>query len=64
MSTHVKFLISTFLKSFIFVFLVMLSLVFILNILSELEFFRNIDVKPFFPIYIFNINTSFFHKSF
>ena len=57
MSTHVKFLISTFLKSFIFVFLVMLSLVFILNILSELEFFRNIDVKPFFPIYISILNS-------
>ena len=57
MSTYIKFLISTFLKSFIFVFLVMLSLVFILNILSELDFFRNIDVKPFFPIYISILNS-------
>jgi len=57
MSTYVKFLISTFLKSFIFVFLVILSLVFILNILSELDFFRNIDVKSFFPIYISILNS-------
>jgi lipopolysaccharide export system permease protein len=35
----------------------MLSLVFILNILSELDFFRNIDVKPFFPIYISILNS-------
>ena len=57
MNTYIKFLIVTFLKSFIFVFLTMLSLVLILNILSELDFFRNIDVKPFFPIYISILNS-------
>ena len=57
MSTYIKFIITTFFKSFIFVFLIIFSLVFILNILSELEFFRNIDVKPFFPIYISILNS-------
>ena len=57
MSTYIKFIIATFFKSFIFVFLIIFSLVFILNILSELEFFRNIDVKPFFPIYISILNS-------
>ena len=38
MKTYVKFLIQTFLKSFFYVFLIILSLVFILNILSEIEF--------------------------
>ena len=57
MNTYIKFIITTFLKSFIFVFLIMLSLVFILNILSELDFFRNIEVEPFFPIYISILNS-------
>ena len=39
MRTHIKFIITSFLKSFLNVFLVMLSLVFILNILQEIEFF-------------------------
>ena len=57
MNTYTKFITITFLKSFTFVFLVIFSLVFILNILSELDFFRNIDVKPFFPIYISILNS-------
>ena len=57
MNTYIKFIIKTFLKSFIYVFLIILSLVFILNILSELDFFRNIDVKPLFPIYISILNS-------
>ena len=44
MKTYIKFLSSIFLKSFFYVILVMLSLVFILNILSELEFFKEIEV--------------------
>ena len=38
MKTYVKFLILSFLKSFFYVFMIILSLVFILNILTELEF--------------------------
>ncbi len=57
MKTYVKFLINTYLKSFLYVFLIVLSLVFILNILSELEFFRNINVKPSFPLYLSLLNS-------
>ena len=49
MKTYYKFILNTYLKSFLFVFLIMLSLVVILNILSELEFFRNTDVNFLFP---------------
>ncbi len=57
MKTYYKFILSVYFKSFIYVFLVMFSLVIILNILTELEFFRNIDVKFYFPIYISILNS-------
>jgi lipopolysaccharide export LptBFGC system permease protein LptF len=41
MKTYIKFLINGFIKSFFNVFFVMISLVFILNILKEIEFFSN-----------------------
>ncbi len=47
----------SFLKSLIFVTLVFLSLVVILNILTEIEFFKNIKVKSFFPIYVSLLNS-------
>ncbi len=47
----------SFLKSLIFVTLVFLSLVVILNILTEIEFFKNINVKSFFPIYVSLLNS-------
>jgi lipopolysaccharide export system permease protein len=52
MKTYTKFLINGFLKSFLHVFLIMISLVFILNILKEIEFFSNKDVNSFYPIYL------------
>ena len=57
MKTYVKFLILSFLKSFFYVFMIMLSLVFILNILTELEFFRDIDVDTIFPLYLSLLNS-------
>ncbi len=56
MKTYYKFILNTFLRSFIYVFFVMFSLVLILNILTELEFFRNIDIEFYFPIYISVLN--------
>jgi len=56
MKTYSIFILNIFLRSFIYVFLVMFSLVIILNILTELEFFRNINVKFYFPIYISVLN--------
>ena len=57
MKTYVKFLILSFLKSFFYVFMIILSLVFILNILTELEFFRDIDVDTIFPLYLSLLNS-------
>ena len=57
MKTYYKFILTVFLRSFIFVSLVMISLVIILNILSELEFFRNTNVHLFFPIYLSLLNS-------
>ena len=52
MKTYTKFLVSGFMKSFLNVFFVMMSLVFILNILKEIEFFSNKDVNSIYPIYL------------
>ena len=50
MKTYTKFLIKGFIKSFLHVFFIMISLVLILNILKEIEFFSNKDVNSFYPI--------------
>ncbi|MDC0481276.1 LptF/LptG family permease [Candidatus Pelagibacter sp.] len=52
MKTYIKFLLNGFIKSFLNVFFVMISLVFILNILQEIEFLSNQDVNSFYPIYL------------
>ena len=52
MKTYTKFLINGFIKSFFNVFLVMISLVFILNIFKEIEFFSNKEVNSLYPIYL------------
>ena len=57
MKTYIYFLCLTFLKSFVNIFLIMLSLVFILNILKEIEFFNNTDVSVLYPIYLSLMNT-------
>ncbi len=57
MKTYIKFLINGFVKSFFNVFFVMISLVFILNILQEIEFFSNQEVNSFYPIYLSLMNS-------
>ncbi len=52
MKTYTKFLINGFVKSFFNVFFIMISLVFILNILKEIEFFSNKEVNSLYPIYL------------
>jgi len=52
MKTYTKFLINGFIKSLINVFFVMISLVFILNILKEIEFFSDKEVNSFYPVYL------------
>ena len=57
MKTYVKFLSVNYFKSLSYVFLVMLSLVIILNILTEVEFFKNYDVATYFPFYLATLNS-------
>ena len=57
MKVYIRFLSFLFLKSFILVFSIMLSLVFILNILSEIDFFKNLPVEKYYPIYIALLNS-------
>jgi len=57
MKTYIKFIINIFLKSFLFVLLIILSLVFIVNLLGELDFFKNIQTTSFFTIYLALINS-------
>ena len=57
MKTYINFISSIFLRSFAFVFLIILSLVFIINLLTELEFFKDLDVSLFFTIYLSLLNS-------
>ena len=57
MKTYTKFLINGFIKSFLNVFFIMISLVLILNILKEIEFFSNKEVNSFYPIYLSFMNS-------
>ena len=52
MKTYTKFLVNGFLKSFLNVFIIMISLVFILSILKEIEFFNDQEVNSLYPIYL------------
>ncbi len=57
MNVHIKFLILSFLKSFFYVLIIMTCLVFILNLLSELEFFKEIDVEIYFTLFLSLLNS-------
>jgi lipopolysaccharide export system permease protein len=52
MNTYIKFLSLNYFKSISYVFLIMLSLVIILNILTEVEFFKNYDVANVIFLFI------------
>ena len=57
MKAFIKFISFTFFKSLLFVFLVMISLVYILNLLSELDFFKEINVEIYFPLFLSLLNS-------
>lgn len=58
MKVYIKFLIKQYLKQFLYVFLTIFCFVFVLNSLSELEFFRNIDLNnSYLPIYLSILNS-------
>ena len=60
MKTHILFLIKNYLISLINVFFIFFCLIFVLNLLTELEFFKKSDVSSFFPLYLSLINTPIF----
>ena len=57
MNIYLKFLSLNYFKSISYVFLIMLSLVIILNVLTEIEFFKNYDVKTYLPLYLAILNS-------
>ena len=57
MKVYIKFISIVFLKSLLFVFMIMTSLVFILNLLSELEFFKNEEVGISFTLFLSLLNS-------
>ena len=57
MKVYIQFIIKIFLKSFLYVSAIVFALVLILNLLTEIEFFKDINVRYFFPIYISLLNS-------
>ena len=57
MKTYIKFLIEIFLKSFLYISCSMLSLIFIINLLTELDFFKDINITTEFIVYLSLINS-------
>ena len=57
MKTYIKFIIFLFFKSFLYILGVVFSLVFIINLLSELDFFRNLEVENYFPVFLSILNS-------
>ena len=57
MSTYIKFFFILFFKSLIYVLTVMICLVFILNLLGELEFFRNTNADIYFTLFLAFLNS-------
>ena len=57
MKIYIKFFTLIFLKSLLYVVSIMFSLIFILNLLTELEFFKVIEVASSFPIFLSLLNS-------
>ena len=57
MRVYIKFISIVYFKSLFFVFFIMTSLVFILNLLSELEFFKDENVSVSFTLFLSLLNS-------
>ena len=57
MKVYIKFFTYLFLKSFFYVLGITLSLVFILNLLTELDFFKNLEVSSYLPLFLSFLNS-------
>ena len=60
MNTYTKFIVKTYLLSLLNVFFIFFCLIYVLNLLTELEFFKQTDVEAYFPLYLSLINTPIF----
>mgnify|MGYP001478572012 FL=1 len=60
MKTYIQFILKIYMTALINIFLIFFSLIFILNLLTELEFFKEIQVNSFYPLYLSLINTPMF----
>mgnify|MGYP001165676236 CR=1 FL=1 len=60
MKTYIQFILKIYMTALINIFLIFFSLIFILNLLTELEFFKEIQVSFFYPLYLSLINTPMF----
>jgi len=57
MKIYIFFLIKSFLSSILNIFFIMFSLIFILNLISEIDYFEKIKVENYFLIYLTFLNT-------
>jgi lipopolysaccharide export system permease protein len=57
MNTYTKFISINYSRSLSYVFFIMLSLVIILNVFSEIEFFKNYNVNIYLPLYLAFLNS-------
>ncbi|WP_440652711.1 LptF/LptG family permease [Candidatus Pelagibacter sp. HIMB1542] len=57
MKVYIKFISIIFFKSLIYVLFIMSCLVFLLNLLNELEFFKNKSVEIVYPLFLSMLNT-------
>ena len=57
MKIYIKYLLLTYLKSFFFITFVSLSLVIIINLLGEIDFFKDLEVNSYFPIFLSTLNS-------
>ncbi len=57
MKTYINFLLSIFFNSFCKIFFLFFMIIFIVNILDQANFFKNLDVHFSYPIYLSFLNT-------
>ena len=57
MKTYIKFLLNIFCNSFIKVFIIFFSIILIIGIVEEIEFFKNLDKHFLYPVLLSLLNT-------
>ena len=57
MKVYIRFIVGLFFKSFFYVLAVMTSLVFILNLLGEIEFFRDLNIGASYTLFLSLLNS-------